>query len=70
MHTSSDSCGEPLLYTLTHPVRRFDRTPDSPNVAMLEVIGATVVEHLFEIEFGAKNVPSIPLPLARMHKIF
>jgi hypothetical protein len=28
------------------------------------------VEHLFEIDFGAKNVRSIPLPVARMRKIF
>jgi hypothetical protein len=28
------------------------------------------VEHLFEIDFGAKNVRSIPLPGARVCKIF
>jgi hypothetical protein len=28
------------------------------------------VRHLFEIDFGSKIVRSIPLPLARIHKIF
>jgi hypothetical protein len=28
------------------------------------------VEHLFEIDFGARNVRSFPLPVARIGKIF
>jgi hypothetical protein len=28
------------------------------------------VEHLFEIDFGAKNTRSFPLPVARIRKIF
>jgi hypothetical protein len=28
------------------------------------------VEHLFEIDFGAKNIRSFPLPVARIRKIF
>jgi hypothetical protein len=28
------------------------------------------VEHLFKIDFGAKNVRSFPLPVARIGKIF
>ena len=39
-------------------------------MAVLEVIGATAVEHLFEIDFGAKNVRSSALPVARIRKTF
>jgi hypothetical protein len=66
----SEKLAEPALFYRGDTAQKNDRTPsvdlnrtpDSPNVAVLEVIGATAVEHLFEIDFGAKNVRSIPLP--------
>jgi hypothetical protein len=53
-----------LVIIVQSAERRGDRQSEPASCANRPV------EHLFEIDFGAKNVRSIPLPVARIRKIF
>ena len=53
-----------LVVIVQSAERRGDRQSEPASFA------SRPVEHLFEIDFSAKNVRSIPLPVARIRRIF